>query len=81
MPGRTGRSGHLGESPDGRMHNVEKTLNSEYEKLFSVYLKAVTSKLWIYQTFLAFSNISTPPIYAFRIHGPVYSNCARTKKI
>ena len=34
--------------PNGWVHKMEKTLNSEYGELHNVYMEELRSKLWIY---------------------------------
>ena len=77
----TARSVHLGECNKCRIHEMEKKLNSECREFGNLYMNEFTLRLLIYQNFVAFFCISTYQFTLSRIHGPVYSNCARTEKI
>ena len=48
VQGRTGRSDYSCECPKDRLHEVEKTVYSEYGELRHVGIKELTLKLWIY---------------------------------
>ena len=43
-----GARGDWPVGPFGRLHEVKKTLNTEYGELCSVYMKESALKLWIY---------------------------------
>ena len=59
------------ECPKSRLHEEEKTLNSEYGELCNVYMKDLTVKLRIYQKFAAFFNVSANQIKLSSPHRPV----------
>ena len=61
--GWTEQSGNSGKSPKGRIHEVEKTLNSECGELQNVYINKLTLKLWVYQIFAAFFNIAVQRLH------------------
>ena len=54
-----------------RLHEEDNTLNSEYRRLFNLYIKEITLKLWMYQKYAAVFNISAQRFSLSRIHGPI----------
>jgi len=73
--------GTFGWIPEGpaawsRLHEVEKTLHSEWGEICNVYMKELTLKLWIYQTFAGVFNISVFRFMTSRSHGPAEPHCA-----
>jgi len=67
-------------APKSRLHDEEKTLNSEFGELLNVHMKDLTLELKTYQKFAAFFNVTAHRFKLSRIHGLGYSHCARATK-
>jgi len=59
IPGVNWLVGHSDECLKEWLHEIKRTLNSEHGELYSVYMKELSLKLWIYQNFAAFFNTSS----------------------